>query len=421
MNDAIYSSYSERPAPLLRRFLFASGLSLLLILLVVVAISYWRGAQLPQGPNYLQDLQQLEEKHRNLGTDNPQSAFVFYQLAKHTGNFARVHDAEKALEAFAQDRELNLIRAKLLLSMHEVVRGKALLEKLGDSRHDSRLQDLQLDLYLQQGDYQNALAMLDNRLTEAPQWSDIALYAHLLHKFGASALADQFYQAAQARLSVKQIKDYAWLELQRGIIDLENEQYPAARVHFAQANQIYPGHWLIEEHLAETLALLGDKLEAIKLYERVIQKSDNPMYFFALGSLLETSDPARAQQLKQDAEAHFVNRYQHYPLAAAGHLLDVWIEQQQAQPTAENRTRLLELSQANVQVRPNAEALIQRIQVLQLEQRNDEAQQLAQQLAATPWRTADVIEIAKSYGIPLVQPDVLSTAPQLLQELSTRD
>lgn len=405
----------------MRRILFAAGFSLLLGLVVLVAVSYWRGAQLPQGPSYLQDLQQLEEKHRNLGKENPQSAFVFYQLAKHTGNFATAKYAEHALELFAQDRELNLIRAKLLLSMHEVVRGKALLETLGDSRHDSRLQDLQLDLYLQQGDYRNALAMLDNRLAEAPQWSDIALYAHLLHKFGDSTLADQFYQAAQSRLSVKQIKDYAWLELQRGIIDLENEQYPEAKVHFVQANQIYPGHWLIEEHLAETLALLGNNNEAITLYEAVIKKSDNPMYFFALGSLLETTDPIRAQQLKQDAETHFVNRYEHYPLAAAGHLLDVWIEQQQTHPTAENRARLLELSLANVQARPNAEALIQRIKVLQLEQQNDEAQQLAQQLAATPWRTADVIQIANTYGISLVQPDVLSTAPQLLQELSMRD
>ncbi len=173
--------------------------------------------------------------------------------------------------------------------------------------------------------------------------------------------------------------------------------------------------------MAETLALLGDNGEAIELYEAVIQKSDNPMYFFALGSLLESTDPERAQQLKQDAEVHFVNRYKYYPLAAAGHLLDVWIEKQKVQPTAENRARLLELSKANVLARPNAEALIQRIRVLQLEQQNDEAQQLAQQLAATPWRTADVIQIAKTYGIPLTQPDVLSTAPQLLKTLSMRD
>lgn len=421
MNELTYSTYSESPPRKHPRLLVAGALLLLMAVLLLAAISYWRGAQLPQGPNYQLDLQQLEEKHRNLAQADPQSAFVFYQLAKHTGNFATAHDAEQALEVFAQDRELNLIRAKLLLSMHEVVRGKALLETLGDSRHDSRLQDLQLDLYLQQGEYQNALAMLDERLAEAPQWSDIALYAHLLHKFGDSALADQFYQAAQTRLSVKQIKDYAWLELQRGIMDLENKQYPAARIHFSLANQIYPGHWLIEEHLAETLALLGETAEAIKLYEGVIQKSDNPLYFYALGSLLETTDTLRARQLKQDAEAHFLQRYKHYPLAAAGHLLDVWIEQQHAHPTAENRARLLELSQANVQARPNAEALIQRIQVLQLDQQNDAAQQLAQQLAATPWRTADVIQIAKTYGIPLAQPVVLATAPTLLQALSLRD
>ncbi len=138
MNNIIYSTYSERPASLHRWLFFAGGLSLLIVLLLVVAISYWRGAQLPQGPSYLQDLQELEEKYRKLSKADPQSAFVFYQLAKHTGNFTKTHDAEQALKTFSQDRELNLIRAKLLLSMHEVVRGKTLLETLGDPRHDSR-------------------------------------------------------------------------------------------------------------------------------------------------------------------------------------------------------------------------------------------------------------------------------------------
>lgn len=347
------------------------------------------------------DLVRIQEAMAQLKPNEPKYAFLQVQKAQLTGNFADFYQANQLLEAFPDDRELILLRAKIALSMHDVTQGKNLFDQLSHYPNDTRTEDVAIDIALQQGQYQQAVEILTLRLQRDLQWSDLARYAYLSHKFGDSVAADQFYVRAQELLSAKQIKDYAWLELQRGIIDLENGQHPEALAHFELANRSYPGHWLIEEHLAETHALLNQPQKAIALYEGVIQQSDNPMYFFALGDLLEATKPTRANELFSAAEEHFQQRYSRYPLAAAGHMMDIWIEEQQKNPTAERRTRLLQLSEMNLAHRPNADSLIQRINVLILEGNMEAAKQLTVSLLATPWRTAEVADFANKFGLNL--------------------
>ncbi len=366
---------------------------------VVIYLQYPQEA--PPRASYQGDLARIQGAMEKLDPKEARYAFLEVQKAQLTGNFEDFYRANQLLEAFPDDRELILLRAKISLSMHDVAQGKNLYDKLSAYPNDSRTEDLAIDIALQQGQYQHAVEMLSLRLRRDAQWSDFARYAHLMHKFGDSDGADKLYVIAQERLSAKQVKDYAWLELQRGIIDLENGKHPDALAHFELANRTYPGHWLIEEHLAETYALLNQPRKAIALYEHVIQQSDNPMYFFALGNLLAEAQPEHANELFSSAETHFQQRYSRYPLAAAGHMMDIWIGEQKTAPTDERRARLLQLSEMNLLHRPNADSIIQRVKVLMLEGDKDAAQQLTVSLLTTPWRTADVIELANNFGLSL--------------------
>lgn len=387
----------------LLRVIMVRSLGLLCAGMAVVAYLQYPQEAKPRA-TFQSDLLHIQSAMAQLNKTEPRYAYLQVQQAQLTGNFSDFYLANQSLEAFPNDRELIFLRAKIALSMHDITQGKNLYDKLNTYPNDARTEDLAIDIALQQGQYQHAVEMLTQRLQRDAQWSDLARYAHLVHKFGDSATADQLYIAAQERLSVKQIKDYAWLELQRGIIDLENGKHPEALVHFELANHSYPGHWLIEEHLAETYALLNQSDKAITLYENVIQQSDNPMYFFALGNLLEATQPARANELFYSAEENFRQRYSRYPLAAAGHMMDIWIEEQEKSATDDRRARLLQLSEMNFLQRPNADSIIQRIKVLMLEGDMDTAKQLTASLLATPWRTGDVIELANKFGFNLPTP-----------------
>jgi tetratricopeptide (TPR) repeat protein len=343
------------------------------------------------------DLLRIDNAMAQLNPKEPRYAFLQFQKAQLTGNFEDFYNANHLLKAFPNDRELLFLRAKIALNMHDITEGKSLYDKLSIYPNDSRTVDLAIDIALQLGQYSKAIEILTQRLQRDAQWSDLARYAYLLHKFGDSTAADAIYSKAQERLSIKQVKDYSWLELQRGIIDLENGNHTDALAHFELANRTYPGHWLIEEHLAETYALLGHPKTAIALYEKVIRQSDNPIYFFALGNLRKDEQPARADQLFHIAEEKFQQRYSRYPLAASGHLIDIWIKEQEKNPTTVNLTRLLQLTEINLFHRPNAEAMIQRIKVLMLDRDMTAARQLTASLLETPWRTADVAHLADEF------------------------
>jgi len=371
---------------------------------------------------YQDELARIKSNIQQLDPADPRYAYKHVQLAQLTGDFADFTKADSLLEKFPQDRELALLHAKIALNMHDVERGANYQNDLNSHFSDSRTQELALDIALQKGQYDDGIKLLKERLNPDAEWSDLARYAYLIHKFGDSKAADKIFISAQELLSTKELKDYAWLELQRGIINLEDGQYSDALVHFESANKIYPGHWLIEEHLAETYGLLNQPQKAITLYEGVVKNSDNPMYFLALAKLLQEQQPERASQLKKLAEEKFNQRYKYYPLAASGHLIDAWIEEEKNNPTTKTLDRLLELSEMNLKYRPNADAQIQRIKVLMLAGQNDAAKQLTETLLTTPWRTPDVLQLAKTFNlrVPAQRPEFLPGAVINTEVLAVR-
>jgi tetratricopeptide (TPR) repeat protein len=104
---------------------------------------------------------------------------------------------------------------------------------------------------------------------------------------GDAVGADQLYEEAQDQLTAKEMRAYAWLEVQRGFLDFVHSRHNEARVHYQRADAAYPGYWLVAEHIAELLGAEGRYAEAAANFERVVSTTDRPDLAQAIGELYE--------------------------------------------------------------------------------------------------------------------------------------
>ncbi|MCK5353720.1 MAG: hypothetical protein KAJ63_01270 [Methyloprofundus sp.] len=219
---------------------------------------------------------------------------------------------------------------------------------------------------------------------------------------GHPVIAEQLYDEAAEKLSAKEMRSFAWIELQKGLIDLQYERYEQALSHYHRANQAYSGYWLIEEHIAEVLNLLDRKQQAIALYNKIITKTGNPEFITALANILEIPDPELSSELQTQAESLYTRQFQLYPEAAIGHLVRHLLAKQHPGP------KLLEYAKKNVQFRPNAEAKFLLVQSYLKFNQPDPAKKLLQDILETPWRTPQLLKIVatmENHG--LILPSVL--------------
>ena len=80
---------------------------------------------------------------------------------------------------------------------------------------------------------------------------------------------DRLYREAEDELTAKEMRSYAWLEVQRGFLAFSRGGYPEARSHYDIAEAAYPGYWLVGEYQAELLGAEGRHAEAIELFGRL--------------------------------------------------------------------------------------------------------------------------------------------------------
>jgi tetratricopeptide (TPR) repeat protein len=124
---------------------------------------------------------------------------------------------------------------------------------------------------------------------------------------GEPAAADDLYQQAQEEISAKEMRAYAWVELQRGYLQLSQGRYDEARARYARAARAYSGYWLADEHMAELLGAEGKFEQAVALYQSVIARAPRPDIRQALGDLyLFMGQPALAKRWHDDALAGFL-------------------------------------------------------------------------------------------------------------------
>jgi tetratricopeptide (TPR) repeat protein len=113
------------------------------------------------------------------------------------------------------------------------------------------------------------------------------------------------------------------MHLQRGLLDLSRNQAEEALAHYRDAERELSGWWLIDEHIAEALALLGRTNEAITLYESVVERNARPEFLAALAKLYaQRGEADRARACRQRARIVWQPWRERFPEVVQGHSHD---------------------------------------------------------------------------------------------------
>jgi tetratricopeptide (TPR) repeat protein len=334
------------------------------------------------------ELARIDEARAPLEAGAPAAPRLLVLRAALTGDFADYQAAESALDDVLRRCEgcveLLLLRADLHLKLHRPQAAGAVLDRIlqhGGYADDPRLLTLRADAALQEGRIAAARTGYRRALAARSSWDLLARLAYLEANTGDVAAAERLYVEAQDLLTAKEMRSYAWLELQRGILDLERHDPGAALAHYRHAERAYSGDPLIEEHLAEALALLGHREEAAARYRDLAARTRNPEIVGALARLVAREDPVAAAALDAQAWQLFEKRRALYPAAALGHFVEHLLARGAPAPD------LIRLAEENYRLRPNPDAKLLLARACLETGDAARARMLVDEVLVTPWRS----------------------------------
>jgi len=216
-------------------------------------------------------------------------AYYFFVKYSLTGRQLDMENAdaafEKALAGLGANVDLTLLHAAFNLKLHRLPAAKNDLDKLSSLQDNPKVQVLRADIAVQQGDYSSALNSYRSLLETTRNWDNLSRLANLQAKLGDLPAAEELYQQAEAEISAKDMRSYAWVELQLGYLLLTHGQSAAALTHYQKAQQAYSGYWLTKDYLAEWLATQQNYVEAIALYKQLVACTHRPEIYHTLGDL----------------------------------------------------------------------------------------------------------------------------------------
>lgn len=115
----------------------------------------------------------------------------------------------------------------------------------------------------------------------------------------------------------------AQLALFRGTIELQRGNWDQADAAFADAGRRFPAWWLTDAYRAQMLALRGRSGEAIRAFEALAARNDDPALRDAIASLYRAEgDYARTELWAGRAGAGWDERLRLIPEAALGHAVE---------------------------------------------------------------------------------------------------
>jgi tetratricopeptide (TPR) repeat protein len=256
-------------------------------------------------------------------------AYLVYQRASLIGDLAGFDAAEAAIERAIADlgpaSDLYLLKANLDFKFHRLADVNRDLDTGRGLRHTTQGRALRADLDFQEGRYDDARRGYEAVIRDDLTWDNLARLAYLTWKLGDAAGADHLYLQAADQLTAKEMRHFAWVELQRGVLNLRQGRYEDALTHYDRADRAYSGYWLVDDHKAEWLGARGQVDEAAQLYERVIRRVPRPEFQQALGELcVLLGRPDRAAAWNQKALAAYLDSAQRGGVHYYHHLVDFY-------------------------------------------------------------------------------------------------
>ena len=160
---------------------------------------------------------------------------------------------DQAIERLGPVEDICLLKANLDFKLHRLAETKRdlnLVPALKD-RREGRV--ILADVAFQEGNYQASRAALEELAKEDQTWDVLARLAHIESKMGDTALADELYARAEDEITAKEMRAFAWVQLQRGLLDLSRCWLYDALAHYNVADRAYSGYWVTEEHIGDAL------------------------------------------------------------------------------------------------------------------------------------------------------------------------
>lgn len=294
-----------------------------------------------------------------------------------------------------------LSRAILNFTLHRLDACEADLDILDDNpllSGSSRREVLALrgDLAYHRSDYAEALRLYQEAYAIRATFGIIFRLALYYSNTNQRALAEAFMEEARNALPIDDARNNAWLTFQAGVMDLEHGRLDDALDHFNDANSLYSGWYLIEEHIAEVDALQGRYQKAEAAYRDIVARTGLPEFMDALAGVLEAQgETVEAATLREQAGIAYEDQLQRLPAASSGHALDHFLETRAG-------LRAVTLAEANHTRRPNAEATLQLAQAYALEGDPRGLSRL-QEVLDSPFRT-DALADACTVVLDALQP-----------------
>jgi tetratricopeptide (TPR) repeat protein len=291
--------------------------------------------------DFARELRRVDEKIADLGagalappTDTERvTSFVdaHYRRALLTGDVAALERVEPLIDVgialIPHPGDLWLLKARLAFHLHRLADVARILDTVAPARQSVEGQVLLADLDVQHSRLGAAIERYEAVIAKARPWTAIAGLAWLKLKLGDAARADRLYAEAEDELTAKEMRSYAWLELQRGVLDLGAGRHAEAEAHYARAARAFSGWWLVDEHRAELLAAQGDLEAAAALYESIVASVPRPELHQALGQLYTLLErPGRARSHFVQARAGYMDSARRGGVHYLHHLADFYSE-----------------------------------------------------------------------------------------------
>ena len=265
--------------------------------------------------------------------------------------FARAETALGAAQAAAgRSPRTCLVAARLHLTLHRAAAASEALRECGPWSDERTREQLLADVRLMQGDPYAAAAGYRRLLHRQVEISTLAGLAGVHEMLGHPEEAKALLAEAERRDHGDDPAQRAWLKLRRAQIALHQGRWDEARAIYLAAEQTLPGWWLVEEHLAEIEALLGQTVAARNRYADIVERNGLPEIMDALAMLeLTLGATESAESLRERARERYESRLARFPEAATGHAIEHFLHDPHA-------AYALELAEANHTGRPTGES-----------------------------------------------------------------
>jgi tetratricopeptide (TPR) repeat protein len=320
-------------------------------------------------------------------------ASEYLAKAQLSGSYDDYAAAERALDdAFkvaVTGSGPHLVRASLEFTMHRLAGAERQLDAIDryvvppDRAERAEIAAMRGDIAFYRGQYKQALAYYGQADALVP---DAASFRRAIHaaRTGNPDRALAYFDQSEKAYRSPTPQTRAYLELQRGIVQLDRGKLDEALEHFRIADRLFPGRWLFEEHIAEVLTRQGKISEAETLYRDIIRRTGHPEFVDALAGIAAAKgDTATAARLYAQSSTIWARRLKQFPEATYGHAVDHCIAKKDW-PCA------LQLAQKNHQARPFGEAKIALARALLGSGQISQARAMIETVLASPWRTADL-------------------------------